>query len=413
VDSRRAFLRFLAASPFFANGVVREALAQSAAAASAAAGDGVDPMEALVTKASDALDIFDLQRAAKQSIPATHWGYLTTGVDGEETLKANRGAFSHWQLHTKRLVDLSNVDLSAEIFGTRYASPIYLSALGEQKAFHRDGEVGSARAAKTHNQLQMLSTVTSYSVEDVTEARGAPIWYQLYASSSFDITMKLVKRAEKAGCPVLAVTVDLPLGRNTETITRWRRLDRRNCLECHGPNGPTTASLPMYKGLDLKGIAETTPLLTWDFVRRVKDGTKMKVIIKGLESAEDATLAVKYGMDGVVVSNHGGRATETGRGTLDSLPGVVKAVHGRIPVFLDGGVRRGTDALKALALGATAVGIGRAYAFGLGAFGEAGVDRALTILNEELRFGMVGVGARTVKEITAATVIATKLDSDS
>jgi isopentenyl diphosphate isomerase/L-lactate dehydrogenase-like FMN-dependent dehydrogenase len=152
-------------------------------------------------------------------------------------------------------------------------------------------------------------------------------------------------------------------------------------------------------------LNNTTPSLTWDFVRRLKDGTKMKVLVKGLESGEDAALAVKYGADGVIVSNHGGRATETGRATLESLPEVVAAVKGRVPVLVDGGVRRGTDALKALALGATAVGIGRPYIWGLGAFGQAGVERTLDLLNNELRLAMVGVGARSLREITPGAVI--------
>ncbi len=398
IDNRRAFLQLLAASPLLANGLAREVLAQALDTNSA------DPTDALITRASDALDIFDLERAAKHTLPPAHWGYLTTAADGEDTLRANRAAYTRWQLRTRRLIDLSQLDMGVEVFGTRYASPIYLSAVGMQKSFHPDGELASARAAKAHNQLQMLSTSTSYAIEEVTNARGAPVWFQLYATSEFGITMKMVKRAEAAGCPAIAVTVDESVGWNTPSIKRWKRLDQRNCTACHAPGGPKTETLPMYQGLDMTDVSETTPLLTWDFVRRIKDGTKMKVAVKGLESGLDAALAVKYGLDAVVVSNHGGRATETGRGTLESLPEVVKAVGGKIPVFFDGGVRRGTDALKALALGATAVGIGRAYAFGLGAFGEAGVDRALTILNDELRLSMAGVGARSVKEITPSVL---------
>lgn len=164
---------------------------------------------------------------------------------------------------------------------------------------------------------------------------------------------------------------------------------------------------PMFAGIETRGapLLNSTPALTWDFIRRLKDATKMKVLVKGLESGDDAALAVKYGCDGVMVSNHGGRATETARGTLESLPEVVAAVKGRIPVLVDGGVRRGTDALKALALGATAVGIGRPYIWGLGAFGQPGVERTLDVLNNELRLAMGGVGARTVKEITPAALI--------
>jgi isopentenyl diphosphate isomerase/L-lactate dehydrogenase-like FMN-dependent dehydrogenase len=162
----------------------------------------------------------------------------------------------------------------------------------------------------------------------------------------------------------------------------------------------------MFQGVDLKGVFNnTSPSLTWDYIKRLRDVTKMKILIKGLESGEDAALAVKAGADGVMVSNHGGRASETSRGTLESLPEVVAAVKGRVPVLVDGGVRRGTDALKALALGATAVGIGRPYIWGLGAFGQPGVERVLHVLNEELRLAMVGVGARSVHEVTPAALI--------
>jgi isopentenyl diphosphate isomerase/L-lactate dehydrogenase-like FMN-dependent dehydrogenase len=155
----------------------------------------------------------------------------------------------------------------------------------------------------------------------------------------------------------------------------------------------------------MTGVALNSPSLTWDFIKRLKDVTKMKVLIKGLESREDAELAVKHGADGIIVSNHGGRATETGRGTLEALPEVIAAVRGRVPVLVDGGVRRGTDVLKALALGATAVGIGRPYVWGLGAFGQPGVERVLDILNNELRLAMAGVGARSLREITKASII--------
>ena len=149
----------------------------------------------------------------------------------------------------------------------------------------------------------------------------------------------------------------------------------------------------------------TSPSLTWDFIKQLKDVTRMKVLIKGLESGQDASLAVESGADGIVVSNHGGRATETGRSTLECLPEVVAAVRGRVPVIVDGGVRRGTDVLKALALGATAVGIGRPYIWGLGAYGQAGVDRVLELLDNELRLAMIGVGARNLREITGASIL--------
>ena len=397
MTDRRAFLKLLAASPLLA-GVpyIGQALAQTTTL------QGVD---SLVAQASDALDVFDLEAVAHRNIPPAHWGYLAAGVDGEETLRANQAAFARYQLHTRRFVDLSKMSMSVDLFGTTYKSPIFLSPLGAQRAFNPEGEIGSAKAAASRGHLQVLSTVSSIGVEDVVAAHGGPIWYQLYTTNNWDITVKLVKRAEAAGCPVVAVTVDLPVGRNTESATRLMRTDTRTCTSCHTAGGPDPRLRPMFSGFDMTGVALNSSSLTWDFIKRLKDVTKMKVLIKGLESRADAELAVKHGADGIIVSNHGGRATETGRGTLEALPEVIAAVKGRIPVLVDGGVRRGTDVLKALALGATAVGIGRPYVWGLGAFGQAGVERVLDILNNELRFAMAGVGARSLRDITAASII--------
>jgi 4-hydroxymandelate oxidase len=219
------------------------------------------------------------------------------------------------------------------------------------------------------------------------------------------VTTKLVKRAEAAGCPAVAVTVDLPAGRNIETALRLARTDTRTCTSCHAPNGSAFASRPMFSQIDATGLQITSSSLSWDFIKRLRDVTKMKILVKGLESAQDAELAVANGADGIIVSNHGGRATDTGRGTLECLPEIAAAIRRRVPIILDGGVRRGTDVLKALALGATAVGIGRPYIWGLGAYGQSGVDRVLELLDNELTLAMVGVGARNLREITHASVV--------
>ena len=397
MNTRRTFLKYLAASPLYA-GIPR--IAQSFA-------DTPSPqtIDGAPARCSDALDLFDFEPIARKNIPPAHWGYLATGVDGEDTLRANREAFSRYQLRARRFVDVGKIDISRELFGVRFNSPIILCPLGAQRAFHPEGEIAVARAAKARGHLQVLSTVTSTGVEEVIAARGAPVWFQLYTTSSFEIAAKLVKRAEAAGCPAVAVTVDLPAGRNMETALRWARTDTRTCTACHAPGGSGVFTRPMFSQLDTTGLSITSPSLTWDFIKRLKDLTKMKVLIKGLESGADAKLAVANGADGIIVSNHGGRATDTGRGTLECLPEVVAEVRGRIPVIMDGGIRRGADVLKALALGATAVGIGRPYIWGLGAYGQAGVDRVLELLDNELTLAMVGVGARNLHEITGAAIV--------
>ena len=394
---RRALLKFLAASPVFAGlGAFTNALGEEHALSSAA----------------DALDVFELEAAAQRLVPPAHWGYLQSGVDGDATLRANEAAYSRYQLRSRRFVDVSHVDLSATVLGAKFASPIVYCPIGSLRALHPEGEVAVARAAKAKDALQILSTQASFPVEDVTDARGAPVWFQLYTTNQFEATKKLIKRAQSAGCPVVAVTVDLPAGRNTETAARLRRDDTRNCSVCHtvdekGNPRQNLATKSMFTGIDTQGLGLTSASLTWDFIKRLKDNTTMKVVIKGIEAREDAALAVKHGADGIVVSNHGGRALESGRGTLESLPEVVRGAAGRIPVLVDGGVRRGTDVYKALALGASAVGIGRPYAWGLAAFGQAGAERVLDILNLELRLAMVGCGARSIQEIAANSLVDT------
>jgi 4-hydroxymandelate oxidase len=404
MNSRRAFISFLAASPLYAG---MGFLGRSFARVPAPTGEGpiAGAGEGLITRAGDALDVFDFEPVAHRNIPPAHWGYLISGVDGEDTLKANRAAYSRYQLQARRMIDVSKIDLSVELFGEKFNSPIILCPLGAQRAFHPEGEIAVAKAAKSRGHLQILSTVTSTGVEDVIAARGAPVWFQLYTTSNFDVTTKLVKRAEAAGCPVVAVTVDLPAGRNLETALRLARTDTRTCTACHAPTGSPFFSRPMFSQIDAAGLKTTSSALTWDFIKRLRDVTRMKILIKGLESAEDANLAVAHGADGIIVSNHGGRATDSGRGTLECLPEIAATIRGRVPVILDGGVRRGTDVLKALALGATAVGIGRPYIWGLGAYGQPGVDRVLELLDDELTLAMVGVGARNLREITRASII--------
>jgi len=395
---RRAFLTFLAGSPL---------LAAFPALASALQQGGLE-------KAADALDVFDFEAAAQKLVPPAHWGYLMSGVDGEATLRANREGYDRYQLKTRRFVDVSKIDLANSLFGQGFSSPIVLSPIGSAGAFHPEGERGAAAAARTRNQLLILSTQASFGVEDVAKARGGALWYQLYTTNNFDVTTKLVKRAEAAGCTAVAVTIDTPAGRNTVTATRLARTDTRQCAACHDDatgdritprRGGNIGSKPMFAGIDMQGVGLTSATLTWDFVKRLKDVTRMKVLLKGIESGDDAALAVQNGADGIIISNHGGRATETGRGTIECVPEVAAAVQRRVPILVDGGVRRGTDVFKALALGATAVGIGRPYIWGLSAFGQQGVERVIDILNNELRLAMVGCGTTSVRDVSAASLI--------
>jgi 4-hydroxymandelate oxidase len=391
---RRAFLRFLAGSPYVAAlGGVRAFAQQSPEIAE------------VIENPKDALSVMDFEAAARRRVLPGHWAYMVSGVDDDATKRINHEAYSHVQLRPRRLRDATKVDISTELFGTRYNSPIFTCPTGSEKSIHSDGEIAVARATKARGTMQMLSTSTSTGVEDVNAAHGRPVWYQLYAPNSWDVCERIVRRVEAAGCPVIALTVDNTTGRNSETYMRTRPKDLRACGACHdGGVGPSLRERPMYSGINMTGVATQNPAMTWEFTDRLRKATKLKLFLKGIDTQEDARLAVEHGFDGILVSNHGGRSTETLRATVEALPEVVAAVGNRVPVFVDGGVRRGTDAFKALALGAKAVGIGRPFLWGLGAFGQAGVERVLEILQGELKLVMGNCGAQTVASIDRSYV---------
>ena len=378
IRSRRAFLQFLAGSPLLA-GLAPFRL-QSIA-------------DYVISDPSEAINVLDFEAAARKALPPAHWGYLSTGVDDDATLKANREGFSHYQLRSRRLVDTTKIDMSVDLFGTKWETPIVLAPSGT--LFHPEGPLPVARAAQKQQTLQILGGVQerNHPIEEVMKARGGPVWYQLYASQDWEMTQQVVKRIERSGCPVLVWTVDILGGRNLETAQRLRRLDTRECMSCHTTDPQVR---PGQAGRNT---------LTYETLRRMKDMTSMKILVKGIENPEDAGLCVQNGADGIIVSNHGGRATESGRATIDSLPEVVQAVRGRVPVLVDGGFRRGTDVFKALALGARAVCIGRPYMWGVAAFGQPGVESVLAILRREFNLIMAECGKLSVAEITPSSIV--------
>jgi len=381
---RRRFLRFLAASPLLATAWAQDLTLDAPA---------------------DAIGLLDFEAAARRVLSPAHWGYMASGVDGDATLRANREGFSRFALRPRRLVDVSRIDLSTEIFGVSWDAPIFLCPVGGQRMFHREGEVAVARAAAAKRTVQVLSTATSATLEEVVKAGGAAPWYQLYMPSQWDGTERLVRRVEATGCPVLVWTIDLLGGRNLETSERARRADTGTCTACHtnARGGRTLDELPMLSGIP-GGMNPSAA--TWDYIGRLRKLTSLKLVLKGIETHEDARLAREHGVDAIIVSNHGGRALESGRSTIEALGEVVDAVGARMPVLVDGGFRRGTDVFKALALGARAVGIGRPYVWGLAAFGQPGVERVLDILRAELQLTMRQCGTPSIGHITRAFVTA-------
>jgi isopentenyl diphosphate isomerase/L-lactate dehydrogenase-like FMN-dependent dehydrogenase len=411
--NRRKFLHYLAASPLLgASGAA--AFAQEGVVARKHLDDPVQwapqTLEKLIESPKEAITVFDFEPVAREKVPPAHFGYMASGIDDEVTLRANRADMQKFKLLPRRLHDVSKVDSHIELFGSTWDSPIFICPTGGNGAYDADGEIAVSKAAEAGHHLQVLATPAGTSINDAIKARGGtPIWYQLYASPSWDIAYGLMKRAENAGSPTLVITVDRVGGRNQETFFRLRRMDQRNCNECHDESSVAASvrNKPNYAGIDVAKTGVTnlqSANMTWDFIRRMRDATKMKIVVKGILAAEDAKLCVENGVDGLVVSNHGGRAEDSGTSTISVLSEVTGAVGGRIPVLVDSGFRRGTDVAKALAMGATAVGIGRPYLWGLGAFGQAGVERVLEIMRGETRVAMAQLGVAKIKDFSPALV---------
>jgi (S)-2-hydroxy-acid oxidase len=360
-----------------------------------------------IISADQVLNVADFEALARAALPPAHFGYIATGADDDRTVTRNHEAFAHYEIRAHRFNDLTHMDTTLRVFGASWASPIYLSAVSAMRAFHPEGELAVVRAASTRAMQFMLSTGTSTAIEAVVEARGAPSWQQLYPTNDWAVTEGIVRRAQSAGCNDVVLTVDSPGARNNETLMRAMLTDNRHCVDCHkGNSHDMWRRGPMFAGIDVSHVTGLAPPdLTVVFLDRLRKIVKGRMMVKGIVTGEDAALAVMHGADAIIVSNHGGRNEETLRATIDCLPEIVAAVGGRVPVFVDGGIRRGTDIFKALALGATAVGIGRPQVWGLAAFGQPGVEAVIDILNRELKTIMRQAGTPTLAGITSALLV--------
>jgi len=371
------------------------------------AAEAGDPRSAL-PRLGDLYSVAEFEALAKSVLPPAHFGYLATGVEDDRTVSWNHDAFSLLEIRASRFVDVSAFDMGVSLFGARWPSPVYLSAVSSQRAFHPEAEIAVARAAASRSSLMMLSSFSSTAVEDVVSARGAPVWQQIYPTDDFSVTRAIIERAQRAGAPAIALTVDNRSGRFNETLQRSMRADTRTCTQCHVNNSHDgVRKAPLYAGVDVTHVQESTQPsnLTPVFLDRVRQVVKGKLVVKGIVTGEDADVCVRHGADGIVVSNHGGRDEESLRSTIECLPEVVKACKGRVPVLLDGGIRRGSDVFKALALGASAVGIGRPQAWGLAPYGQAGVEAILDIFARELKSIMRQAGTPDVASITRAHIV--------
>jgi len=353
------------------------------------------------------VNLHDLEPLAKEKLPAPIYDFIAGGAEDEVTLRRNRDAFEAIQLRPRVLVDVTNVDTATSVLGEELRFPVMLAPVALHQMAHPDGELAVARAAKVGGTAMILSTMSSITMEDVAKETDAPKWFQLYCYRERKVTESLVKRAEAAGYRTLCLTVDVP------------RLGRRERDTRHGIQFPPDViprnfigeldmgSLPLEaQGSALAAMAGTLldPSLTWETVDWLRSITSMPVLVKGVLAPEDAELAIEHGVDGIVISNHGGRQLDGVPAAIEVLPEIADTVGGRVPLIIDGGVRRGTDVLKALALGASAVLIGRPYIWGLAVDGESGVSRVLTMLQTEFGLAMALCGVTSVGQINQSLV---------
>jgi 4-hydroxymandelate oxidase len=350
----------------------------------------------------DALNMHELEALARARLPKLAWDYYASGADDESCVRRNRERFEAIALHYRVLVDVSKRSLATTVLGEPLALPVMVAPTAFHKLAHPDGELASVRGAGDAGTVFVLSTLSNTPVEEVVAAASGPVWFQLYCYRDRGATEALVRRVEAAGCRALVLTVDAPLlGR--------RERDVRNGFAL--PPGLGVANLlpSGYAALDGTGgesglasyVAKLLdPSLTWSAIGWLRSLTKLPVLVKGVVRGDDAARAIGEGAAGVVVSNHGGRQLDASPATIDVLPRVVDGVGGRGAVLLDGGVRRGADVVKAIALGAQAVLVGRPILWGLAAAGREGVAAALAILRREVDLAMALCGCPTVADIT-------------
>ena len=353
----------------------------------------------------------DLEKAVAEKIEAGPYGYIRSGAGGEQTLRNNRAAFEKYSIVPRFLNDVSNVDTSVHLFGKTYPTPFLFAPVGMNGMVHDEGELAVARAAQFLNTPYIQSTVSTFALEEVAQAApSATKWFQLYWSTNEEIAFSMAARAEEAGFEAIVLTVDT-------VMLGWREEDVRNQFSplklgyARGNymNDPVfTASLPddSFESY-VQGVLQNVfhPTLNWEHVRELKKRTNLPILLKGILHSEDAKLAIDNGINGIIVSNHGGRQLDGVIGSLDALPAIAKVVNGQIPIILDSGVYRGMDALKALSLGADAVAIGRPFVYGLALEGQQGVEKVMTNLYDELKVSIALAGATSVKGLRNITLV--------
>jgi 4-hydroxymandelate oxidase len=338
----------------------------------------------------------DFEAAANEVLDFMASEYLKAGIADEITLRENRAAFERLRLLPRLFVDVSRIDVRVTLFGREHSAPILLAPVGLHKIFHPEGELATAKGAAQANTTLVSATFSSYTIEEICAAAECPVWFQIYVQNDRGFTRTLVERAVAAGCEAICITPDTPVNGPRERELRAGfhlppGVERANLREL-GPEFTQSPGRHIYTPVRAADV-------TWKDLVWLRSICKVPLVVKGVLNPEDAIRALDCGVDGLIVSNHGGRGLDTTPATIDALPAVVNAVAGRVPVLVDGGIRRGTDVYQSLARGATAVLIGRPYMHGLSVAGAAGVARVVEILRTELEMTMGLMGRATVSDI--------------
>jgi 4-hydroxymandelate oxidase len=363
------------------------------------------PPEARAVPAELPLHLDEYEEAARACLSRGVFDYFAGGAEDEVTLRANRTAYQSLFLRPRVLVDVHAVDTSLELCGQKLNHPVFLAPAAFQCLAHPEGECVTARAAGSSGALLIASMLATRTIEEMASAATGPLWFQVYMLRDRDLVLSLVRRAEAAGACGLCLTVTVP--------TQGRReRDERNAftlppgVEMANLRGHRQAGMPEAQGSRLAAYIglEFDPTVSWQDLKWLCTATRLPVLVKGILSPADATLALDHGAAGIIVSNHGGRQLDTAEPTIVALPRVVKAVADRAPVLVDGGIRRGSDIIKALALGARAVGIGRPYLWGLTLAGQAGVEAVIEHLRTELVRTMMLVGHASLASLDSSLI---------
>lgn len=341
----------------------------------------------------------DYEKSSVKHMDHTAWSYLVGGSADEITVDKNKCAFDEIQLQTQVLRDFAGANTRLNLLGSTLHFPILLAPVAWHKLFHPDGELATVQAASAIGAGMVVSTQSSVLLEDVAENATKPLWFQLYIQPDRMFTAELVKRAEQAGYKALVLTVDAPISgvRNREQRVNFHLPQGVSSVNLAGMKRPAVHNASLLESPLFSGQLESIP--TWQDIEWLKSITSLPIIVKGITSVADVEQAITLGVNGLIVSNHGGRVLDTLPSSIELLPGIADQVAGRVPILLDSGIRRGTDILKALALGASAVMIGRPYIYALSVAGAVGVVHLLNILRAELEAAMVLTGCRTLYEI--------------